>query len=645
MNGTPEKTRSLSVRKFFSRTGTLSQWHPNYEYRAGQLEMAEAVETALADRRHLLVEAGTGTGKTLAYLVPAIFSGKRVVISTGTKNLQEQLFFKDIPFLQQHFEQELRVCYMKGRSNYACRQRIYDAEKEPVLTGLEEVADFQIIREWEKTSEHGDRAEIKTLPETSSAWAKVDARRDLCTGQKCQQFDRCFITQMQRRAAESDIIIVNHHLFFADLAIKEGEFGSIIPEYEAVVFDEAHEIEDVAGQYFGLSVSNLQFGEIRRDITGLCRRKEMGRPELDRMLSGMEETANFFFSLFPPQDGRRGFADHAQFRERNADAYLDVLSALEAVHVQLQLLKENLGEVIPLATRVRGLSDNLKSWMEAGVAHFVYWIERRNRAIFLQATPIDVSGLLTEKLFDKVPSVTLTSATLAVAGGFDFAQQRLGISYARQLIVSSPFQYPEQALLYVPQHLPDPRSLDFMPRAAEEIVKLLECSQGRAFVLCTSYQSMRQLYDRVSLDILFPTLLQGAGPRSALLEEFRRTKNCVLFATSSFWQGVDVQGEQLSCVIIDKLPFAVPSDPVVAARTDAIKKGGGEPFRDYQIPQAAIALKQGFGRLIRSRTDRGVLALLDHRITRQRYGQIFFDSLPDYAFTTEIKDVEEFFRV
>jgi ATP-dependent DNA helicase DinG len=635
----------VSVRKFFARNGTLSQWHPNYEFRAGQLEMAEAVEQAFNDRRHLLVEAGTGTGKTLAYLVPAIMSGKRVVISTGTKNLQEQLYLKDIPFLQQHFEQELRVCYMKGRNNYACRQRIYDAEKEPVLTGLEEVADFQVIRDWEKTTEFGDRAEIKTLPESSSAWAKVDARRDLCTGQRCAQFDRCFITQMQRRAAESDIIIVNHHLFFADLAIKDGEFGSIIPDYEAVVFDEAHEIEDVAGQYFGLSISNLQFADLRRDITALCKRKEMGRVELDRMLQGMEEAANFFFSLFPPGDGRRGFTEHATFRERNADAYQDVLSSLEAVHVQLQLLKENLGEVLPLAVRVQGLADNLRRWVEGVAQHYVYWIERRNRGVYLQATPIDVSTLLTEKLFDKVPSVTLTSATLAVAGGFDFVQQRLGIAYARQLIVSSPFQYPEQALLYVPQHLPDPRGMDFLPRAAEEIIKLLELSQGRAFVLCTSYQSMKQLHDRVAFDILYPTLIQGTGPRSALLEEFRRTKNCVLFATSSFWQGVDVQGEQLSCVIIDKLPFAVPSDPVVSARTDALKKAGGDPFREYQIPQAAIALKQGFGRLIRSRTDRGVLALLDHRITRQRYGQIFFDSLPDYAFTTKIEDVEEFFRV
>ena len=263
----PTQARTAGARQFFSRHGTLSKWHPNYEFRPGQVEMAEAVEAALADKRHLIVEAGTGTGKTLAYLVPALLSGKRIVVSTGTKNLQEQLFFKDVPFLQQHFPRPLKVCYMKGRNNYACRQKIYDAEKKPVLTGLEEVADFEIIREWEKTTEFGDRAEIKTLPESSTAWAKVDARSDLCTGQKCPNFERCFLTLMHQRAAESDIIIVNHHLFFADLALRDENYeGGILPEYHAVVFDEAHEIEDVAGQYFGVSVSNYRFQELRRDI-------------------------------------------------------------------------------------------------------------------------------------------------------------------------------------------------------------------------------------------------------------------------------------------------------------------------------------------------------------------------------------------
>ena len=276
------ETRELTVRQFFGRGGVLAKCQPGYEFRSGQLEMAEAVESALADKRHLIVEAGTGTGKTLAYLVPAILSGKRIVISTATKNLQEQLLFKDIPFLQQHLGREIRVCSMKGRNNYACRQKIYDAEKEPVLEGLEEVADFEIIREWEKTTVIGDRAEIKTLPETTGVWAKVDARRDLCSGQKCLQFERCFLTLMHQRAFESDIIVVNHHLLFADLAVKDQEYGGIIPDYAAAILDEAHEIEDVAGQYFGVSISSYQFQELQRDIAAVARRKEFGTQELER---------------------------------------------------------------------------------------------------------------------------------------------------------------------------------------------------------------------------------------------------------------------------------------------------------------------------------------------------------------------------
>src|SRR2546421_2630304 len=304
----PTQARPAGAKQFFSRGGTLSQWHSNYEFRAGQVEMAEAVESALRDRRHLIVEAGTGTGKTLAYLVPAILSGRRIVVSTGTKNLQEQLFFKDVPFLQKHFERPLQVCYMKGRGNYACRQKIYDAEREPILDGLEETADFQIIREWEKTTEFGDRAEIKTLPEQSTAWAKLDARSDLCSGQKCPQFERCFITLMHQRAQESDIIIVNHHLFFADLALKDEEqAGGVLPAYDAVVFDEAHELEDVAGQYFGIAISSYRLADLGRDIAAVARAKDFGSPQLDRALDSLGHAALQFFALLPPADGRARF--------------------------------------------------------------------------------------------------------------------------------------------------------------------------------------------------------------------------------------------------------------------------------------------------------------------------------------------------
>lgn len=557
------QVKTAGARQFFSRHGTLSKWHPSYEFRPGQVEMAEAVESALADKRHLIVEAGTGTGKTLAYLVPALLSGKRIVVSTGTKNLQEQLFFKDVPFLQRHFARPLKVCYMKGRNNYACRQKIYDAEKEPVLAGLEEVADFQIVQQWEKTTEFGDRAEIKTLPEFSTAWTKLDARSDLCTGQKCPNFERCFITLMHQRAAESDIIIVNHHLFFADLSLRDENYeGGILPEYHAVVFDEAHEIEDVAGQYFGMAISNYRVQDLRRDISVVGRMKKFGTPELDRVLERMEEIAGQFFNLFGEGDRRVAFTGRQSFREDYEEIYSDFVAALDLIASHLKLIQNPPEEIMPLFRRTGELSMALRFIMEEDDERYVYWVERRGRGVFLQATPIDVSTLLAERLFQKIDTVVLTSATLAVSGGFDYVQGRLGLDSPRALIVPGHFDYQKQALLYVAQHLPEPKNPAFTKAASEEVIRILRHSRGRAFVLFTSYQQMRLVHDKVSLEIEYPTLLQGTGPRSALLEEFRSTPNCVLFATSSFWQGVDVPGEQLSCVIIDKLPFAVPNDPV-----------------------------------------------------------------------------------
>ena len=633
----------------------LSRTHPAYEFRRGQLQMAEAVEQALTERRHLIVEAGTGTGKTLAYLLPVIRSGKRVIISTGTKTLQEQLYFKDIPFLQGHLG-ELRVCYMKGRGNYLCRKKLYDLAAQPLLNGLEEINHFRIISAWEKSTETGDRAELADLPENSPLWPKLDARTDRCIGAECQQFERCFITEMRRRAAESDIIIVNHHLFCADLAIKAAKDrapdSGVLPDAGIVVFDEAHELEDVAADYFGVMVSNLRVEELLRDVEHTLRRVNVPIVEVMPACGQVRDHSHLFFSLLPPGEGRFAFENRQEFLEENGDEYLGLQNALLHLYTELEAIPNKPDEVHALARRVEELRVQLGFILEAQQRNTVFWIERRGdrragrgvqQNVFLQATPITVSDILRTTLFEHLDSAVLTSATLAVDGGFEYIRNRIGIQHARELVVQSHFDYETQALLYVPPDLPDPRDPQFVERAAQRVRQLLEITRGRAFCLFTSYALMNQLYERLLSELGFPMLLQGSAPKNALLEEFRLTPNCVLFATSSFWQGVDVQGEQLSCVIIDKLPFAVPNDPVVAARIRAIDEDGGNAFYQYQVPSAVISLKQGFGRLIRSLHDRGLLCLLDNRILKKQYGRVFLNSLPSYSRTTDVKVVERFF--
>jgi len=663
----------FSLYQFFAPGGLLSKTHPAYEFRRGQLRMAQAVEEALEEKRHLIVEAGTGTGKTLAYLLPVIRSGKRVIISTGTKNLQEQLFFKDVPALERALfpegDRKLSVCYMKGRNNYLCRKKLFDLTDQPVLSGLEETEQYRAIAAWEKTTQTGDRAELAELPEASALWHKLDARADTCLGQKCKEWEHCFITEMRRRAAESDIIIVNHHLFFADLSIKLEAEGApdagVLPECAAVIFDEAHELEEVAGNFFGISVSNLQMDELSRDVERLLQREKLYTPQMSGAIQSVRERSQLFFSLLPASEGRSAFDSRREFLEGNGEEFLALNQALYRLGAELEQLPQKPEEVFTLTRRAQQLQVQLRFVMENEDPNTVFWIERRGfrgapgaparrkssdekhaggrTNVFLQATPIEVGQILRECLWSKLETSVLTSATLAVGGAFDYIRGRLGLDHARDLIVPSHFDYESQAILYVPPDLPDPRTPQFASEATGVIRQLLGITRGRAFVLFTSYAQMNEIYDRLLGQLEFPMLKQGDAPKSALLEEFRLTPNAVLFGTSSFWQGVDVQGEQLSCVIIDRLPFAVPSDPVVAARVRAIDAGGGNAFFEYQVPSAVITLKQGFGRLIRSLHDRGLLALLDNRILKKQYGRVFVESLPRYSRTTDLRKVEEFF--
>jgi len=662
----------FSLYQFFAPGGLLSKTHPAYEFRRGQLQMAQAVEEALEEKRHLIVEAGTGTGKTLAYLLPVIRSGKRVIISTGTKNLQEQLFFKDVPALERALfpegDRKLSVCYMKGRNNYLCRKKLIDLTDQPVLSGLEEIEHYRAIAAWEKTTQSGDRAELAELPEASAVWHKLDARADTCLGQKCKDYDRCFITEMRRRAAESDIIIVNHHLFLADLSIKLEAEGApdagVLPDCGAVIFDEAHELEDIAGNYFGISVSNLRMDDLTRDVEQMLQKEKLYTPQMSGAIQSVRERSQLFFSLLPANEGRFAFDSRREFLEENGEEFLALNQSLYRLGAELEQLPQKPEDVFTLVRRAQQLQVQLRFVMENEDPNTVFWIERRafrgapgaarrkssdekqasgRTNVFLQATPIEVGQILRECLWSKLETSVLTSATLAVGGGFDYIRQRLGLDHARELIVASHFDYESQAILFVPPDLPDPRTPEFVGKAVTVIRQLLEITRGRAFVLFTSYKQMNEVYERLLGLLDYPMLKQGDAPKSALLEQFRLTPNAVLFGTSSFWQGVDVQGEQLSCVIIDRLPFAVPSDPVVAARVKAIDSGGGNAFFEYQVPSAVITLKQGFGRLIRSLHDRGLLALLDNRILKKQYGRVFVESLPPYSRTTDLKKVEQFF--
>ena len=663
------------MNEVFGPGGLIARHHSKYEYRPGQVEMAEAVHDAIENGRVALIEAGTGTGKTLAYLIPALAAGRRVIVSTATKNLQEQLYKKDIPFLQGIIPRKFRATCMKGRSNYVCLHRLKMADQLPVLQGLEEVDYFDEVRRWAGTTETGDRAELVDIPEDISFWPHIDARAETCIGQKCPEFDACFITRMRQEAMESDVVIVNHHLFFADLALRGGDYGAVLPDYSTIIFDEAHELEDVAASYFGSSVSNYRIHDLIQDAEKVAITDPEQSSEVTKALARLAQRADTFWLSFRgdslDEESARGSSrfyrrpggaasqdsrfiiepghfikedEEGEFHTTPAgEAYVGLANAIGRLVAGLGLVKDPPPELDNILRRAELLKFELEFIVTGDDAGFVYWCEKRGRGIFIHATPIDVSGILEERLFSNIQSAVLTSATMTANNSFEFIKGRLGITNARELIIESHFDYETQAVLYLPARMPDPRAREFLDASVEEIVRILEVTSGRAFVLFTSASSMRETYERVRHLVDFPLFIQGQGSKAGLLDRFRSTEGAVLFATASFWQGVDVQGEALSCVIIAKLPFAVPSDPVVAARQKYIDDQGGNSFYDYSVPEAIITLKQGLGRLIRSATDRGVLSILDPRIRTKGYGNLFIKSLPPCHITRNIEEAAAIF--
>jgi ATP-dependent DNA helicase DinG len=644
------RTASAAV---FADDGPLAHTVDGYEPREGQRAMAAAVADVIERGGTLIAEAGTGTGKTLAYLVPAILSGKRVLVSTGTKNLQEQIFFKDIPLLRDALGKPFSATLMKGRSNYLCLHRFEtyrDGVQGDTSAGgrLIESGDrvvLPIINAWLKKTETGDRAELRDLPENLPLWKDIAADAETCLGADCPRYGDCFVTLMRQRAAESDVVIVNHHLLCADAQLRKSAYGEVIPACATLVVDEAHQLEDVATQYFGIAVSNYRVDDLVRDVESSVSLT----PEMLQATSRVTDRARTFFSSLA-----LAHMNVAEAKARyNCDTFVEyfqdgamlagALAGLEATLI-LSLKKDEPDEVVAsLARRAGELREDLTFLIRASDTDFVYYVESRGRGLFLRASPIDVSRVAKEALFDRMRATVLTSATLAVDGSFEYVKSRLGVRDAMELRVESEFDYARQALLYLPRRVPPPKSPAFSAAAAREVIEILKRTRGRAFVLFTSYAVLRAVQQFVEMALPFPVLVQGAAPRSTLIEQFRSTPNAVLLATASFWQGVDVVGEALSCVIIDKLPFASPADPVTAARIEAIKAGGGDAFATYQVPLAILALQQGLGRLIRHRTDRGVLAILDPRLRTMGYGRRFLDSLPPAPVTQDLGAVERFF--
>ncbi len=628
------------VNEYFRAGGRLESSLDGFEAREGQLIMAEGVSRCLRERNTFLVEAPTGIGKTIAYLIPVILSDMTVVVSTGTKNLQDQIYYRDLPRLLKALGINIAVCYIKGRSNYLCQRRFQSAKES-----LKEQKNKNITRflDWVEETKTGDREEMDFIPDDWVYWKAVCSGAETCYGQKCAFFSSCFVTLLRKKAFASKIIVTNHYLFFADLAIKEVSNGEVIPPYEAVVLDEGHHIEKVASHYFGFTLSNYRVDELRRDIIKSVKDNGLSLPELEQARKDMETEAFGFFSSFPALKNEANTLISRVIHAHALNIKSEQLSeSLKKLASTINKFTEKSEDFPALQRRSVELATTLEFIINGSDQAFVYWLEKRGKGIFLHATPIDISEKLSTTLFQEQKPVIISSATLTTEGKFDYFKENLGITESKYELCPSNFDYLKQSLIFVPKNLPEPSHPDFLEKSCEVLQELMETTKGRALILCTSKRNMENMYHCLAPKLDFPCLIQGKLPKTTLLKKFREQTHSILFATGSFWEGVDIPGETLSCVVIDKLPFESPYEPMVDARINYIKKSGKNPFKEYQVPKAVIALRQGFGRLIRGKMDRGVFTVLDSRILSRYYGKTFIKSLPECRQVSSIEEVCNF---
>ncbi len=641
------------TQEIFKPEGTLATLLDRYEPRGGQLDMASAVAQTLEGGK-LVVEAETGIGKTLAYLIPAVLSRQKVVISTNTLNLQEQILKSEIPFILEHIDPELSVLCVKGRQNYLCLYRWKQFAVHPQLEMYAPDTTRKKIDHWLESTATGDRAELDWLEDNSPLWREISATPGQCLGSKCPDDKICFINKLRREAAGARLLIVNHHLFFSDLALRREGYGEVLPRYESVIFDEAQHLENVATNFFGFSFSHFQMVDLIKDIRlSTILLPEDKQERIFRAADALHSRAEHFAAIFPAQHGKyplQGFIERNSDWEEEIQAVSDRLSGLESSLLTIATEGETwqtlAGRCQELHARLLAVAGLLE------ISHedtYIRWYERREKTVILTASPVDIALELNTVLYPNVRSVIFTSGTLTVGNDFSYFLTRLGLDQDPEtLSLASPFDYLGRTMLYVPAHttaepFPQPDQKIFVERIQNVICQILLASGGRALVLFTSLNSMRQTYHFLVENIPYPVFIQGQAPRTKLLESFKLQTNSVLLAVASFWEGINVPGESLSCVIIDKLPFEVPSDPVIMARINKIREEGGNPFIAFQLPRAILALRQGIGRLMRTSTDKGLLAILDVRLFTKQYGRIFLKSLPPSPRTREIADVVSFF--